>query len=570
MRKPLISLSCAFFLTQAAQAAAPIYLWDNQEGLIPAKSCEIIPVSDNKFRISQYSGRKQKQTENLRNHSGVRQSHLVNSSLLKLIDGQYKRHYKKIEVVGVNQDSKVNGHRWNSKRSDQGYLYKDSLLPLEDYLLEVEHKNLSEDSRKKLSGQDSSYWFIESQGNYYKLNCPDQEEKREYTLFRVYNDLNSTDPDSYVGVYWDETAIFKNIKTKEIAELENIETFEKVYDLDEVLASADNKIMHGYSTHVERVSEPEIEKEMSFLEKLLARFKQKPKTIPNIKRAPVVEDKTETENKDDKESSGQFENVICVGSNTLNVRNEELDKVLFKAKAGEKVKIFQNWDNSSHEKTINGKVYKFLKVQFADREEEDQQVGFVADNFVEAKSKCKFVRPDAPVNLPTDTQITGLDDAKCCEFPTVQTPTHSYTSGMRRFNARRGGGKRSHAACDLYRFKDEPILSIAPGTVVRDRYYFYQGTYALEVVHSGGFIARYGEITGKSVDGVVKGGKVKMGSRLGYMGKVNSNCCRPMLHFELFKGDKKGALSTSGNKFKRRSDLMDPTSYLQKWEASKF
>ena len=138
------------------------------------------------------------------------------------------------------------------------------------------------------------------------------------------------------------------------------------------------------------------------------------------------------------------------------------------------------------------------------------------------------------------------------------------------FKARRGGGTRSHAACDLYRYKDEPILSVAPGVVLRGLYYFYQGTYALEVRHSGGFIVRYGELTGKKEIGVSNGKKVKMGQRVGYMGKVNSNCCRPMLHFELFKGTKSGSLSQKGNKFQRRSDLLDPTHYLQKWESGKF
>jgi murein DD-endopeptidase MepM/ murein hydrolase activator NlpD len=122
-----------------------------------------------------------------------------------------------------------------------------------------------------------------------------------------------------------------------------------------------------------------------------------------------------------------------------------------------------------------------------------------------------------------------------------------------------------HAACDLYRYKDEAMLSVAPGVVTRGLYYFYQGTYALEVKHDGGFIVRYGEVTGKSPSGTSKGSRLKMGQTLGYIAKVNSNCCNPMLHFELYKGNVTGPLSQSGNRYQRRSDLMNPTDYLLSW-----
>jgi murein DD-endopeptidase MepM/ murein hydrolase activator NlpD len=104
--------------------------------------------------------------------------------------------------------------------------------------------------------------------------------------------------------------------------------------------------------------------------------------------------------------------------------------------------------------------------------------------------------------------------------------------------------------------------------VIRNLYYFYQGTYALEVKHAGGFIVRYGEITGKKAKEISEGGKVKQGQIVGYMGKVNSKCCEPMLHFELYTGKKTGSLSQrgKGNKYHRRSDLVDPTKYLLRWE----
>jgi murein DD-endopeptidase MepM/ murein hydrolase activator NlpD len=253
------------------------------------------------------------------------------------------------------------------------------------------------------------------------------------------------------------------------------------------------------------------------------------------------------------------------------VRNQDLDDVIFRALRGEKLKIFQSWDSDKKTTVIGGVEYDFVKVEFSGREENDQKTGWVAANFIEAQTDCKFIPQDQDeTDHITDTQISGIDDEKCCEFPTVKQATHPYTSGMRRFRAGRGGGTRLHAAADIYRYKDEPILSIAPGQILRNKYYFYQGTYALEVLHSGGFIVRYGEITGMGPNEIKKDSQVKMGQRIGYMGVVNSGCCRPMLHFELYDGSKRGSLSQRGNSFQRRSDLINPTPYLLRWEDEKF
>lgn len=193
----------------------------------------------------------------------------------------------------------------------------------------------------------------------------------------------------------------------------------------------------------------------------------------------------------------------------------------------------------------------------------------MASNFIVAELDCPYSEVNRVVRGP-ETTITGLDDPACCEFPTVEKVTHPYTSGMRMFGARRGGGTRSHAAADLYRYRNEPILSVGPGTVVRDVYYFYQGTYALEVVHSGGFVARYGEITQNVPRDVRRGREVHMGQRIGAMGVVNSGCCRPMLHFELYSGNRNGSLSNNTPPYQRRADLMNPTPYLLRWESEKF
>jgi murein DD-endopeptidase MepM/ murein hydrolase activator NlpD len=114
------------------------------------------------------------------------------------------------------------------------------------------------------------------------------------------------------------------------------------------------------------------------------------------------------------------------------------------------------------------------------------------------------------------------------------------------------------------------VVSVNSGKVIRAPYYFYQGTYALEVKHSDGKVVRYGEITGKKPTGVTLNSALTAGQVVVYVGKVNSGCCTPMLHFEMYAGTATGALTTSGNKFNRRSDLMDPTTYLSTWEKAKF
>lgn len=262
--------------------------------------------------------------------------------------------------------------------------------------------------------------------------------------------------------------------------------------------------------------------------------------------------------------NGPLEYVVCLSGGRLKVRAENLRSVLFTAENFTPVKIFQG---------AGSRQGTYLKVQFPTR---DQSVGWVARNLVRARSRCAAAPQAEPVEAPKEQPaeplleisggravIRGLSDPNCCQWPVKGETTQDFTTKQRRFGAGRGG--RLHAACDLYRYKNEPIMAVAPGQVLRNIYPFYQGTYALEVRHSGGFVVRYGEITGKVAAGVRGGEPVKMGQVVGYMGKVNSGCCEPMLHFELYSGARNGSLSGSG-KFRRRADLMDPTPYLRRWQ----
>ena len=267
--------------------------------------------------------------------------------------------------------------------------------------------------------------------------------------------------------------------------------------------------------------------------------------------------------------------IICTSSSTLNVRNEELDKVIFKAKKSEPVKVFQGWGDNVKKGVVSGTTYSFIKVEFQSKEGQEPRIGFVVKSYVKPRSDCEYDEEHIASLKPIDTTFTGLHDDTCCIFPTTAKVTTPFTEGMRRFGASRGKGTRIHAAVDLYRFKEEPLRSIAPGVVIRSLYYFYQDTFAIEVLNSGGAVVRYGEMTGKAPEGVKQGKQLKMGDRVGYMGKVNSGCCEPMLHFELYSGDLRGPLTSAGTllngiQYNRRQDLINPTRYLLKWQNEQF
>lgn len=275
---------------------------------------------------------------------------------------------------------------------------------------------------------------------------------------------------------------------------------------------------------------------------------------------------------------GSMQNVVCLDSSTLNVRSSNLKKVLYSVKKYEKVKMFQGWGNNAQVKNINGKKHTFVKVQFPSREEKNQDsTGWIAKGFIKPASQCagavkeeKKIAEKVEREQPSSRQsVNGLDDPNCCEFPLARHPDRSITApGMWNFGWRRSGGARTHAACDMYQSKGDPVLAVAPGTVVRDLYYFYQNTYALEVRHNGGFVVRYGEVLGRKAANISGGRRVNQGQVVGYVGKTSHP--NPMLHFEMYKGTAQGSLSNRGNKFQRRSDLMNPTQHLVKWESAKF
>jgi murein DD-endopeptidase MepM/ murein hydrolase activator NlpD len=139
-----------------------------------------------------------------------------------------------------------------------------------------------------------------------------------------------------------------------------------------------------------------------------------------------------------------------------------------------------------------------------------------------------------------------------------------------------------HPAVDLIAAPGTEVLAVADGEILGEPYAFaeYSGphachswTYAIEVVHrEEGFIARYCEIGKKLSAGLGKGSSVSQGQ---VIAEVGAQCGGSMLHFEMFKATgRSDRLTDKSNKtyvyvpsadYKRRSDLLDPTPYLDKW-----
>lgn len=160
-------------------------------------------------------------------------------------------------------------------------------------------------------------------------------------------------------------------------------------------------------------------------------------------------------------------------------------------------------------------------------------------------------------------------------FPFTTIPEDDWNKAPLCFAANRDGGARAHAGCDLYFPKGTIIHAIADGTVVRGPYYFYNGTYALEIDH-GTFLARYGEVQENTL--VRENDRVRAGQPVARVGHLtNISVPSDMLHLEIYDKSAHGPLTVSGSEgleasdgrpFMRRKDLVDPAPFLNKWKKN--
>lgn len=148
-------------------------------------------------------------------------------------------------------------------------------------------------------------------------------------------------------------------------------------------------------------------------------------------------------------------------------------------------------------------------------------------------------------------------------FPLRFVPKESYHERPRSFGSPRDNGLRAHAGCDLYAPVGTEVLAVADGKVLA-AYPFYPKdhpvVWAIEVDHFE-YVIRYGEVTRNLAPGVKAGHTVARGQVVGHVGQMPR--LPSMLHFEMYAGTASGALTDRSRKpYQRRSDLMDPTFYL--------
>ena len=512
-----------------------MFYWSNAKGLIKAENCKLETSKNPKLGFLKSAT---SSYISLEKNQGLSNLNISSGSLVKIGNTDPETGNKTVEVVGVN--TAYAPLRPEGLRGDNGVVTPKNLVNISKFFIQI-----SENYMNVVGG---TYWKVFANDKFLKLNCPEFINNKDYFVFNVYP-ANGGRRIARVAVSSSETELFEKIKTFEESEVYN-NFFETVTDESNSLS------------------------EMDLLPEVNSTYVKSPTPIGKVDVPIIYEVKDAT---DYVSTQVGTDTIICTPQQSINVRNEDLTQVIFTAKNGHRVKVFQGWENNKVEGAVDGKNYEFIKVEFLNFEDNDQKVGYVVSSFVQAKSNCIYDSSYRDSLKVIDTSITGLDDKACCNFPISQMPNQSFSSKTPSFGASRNGGGRIHAAVDLYREIDEPVFSVAPGVVIRSLEPFYEGTYSIEVLHSGGFVVRYGELTGKQVKNVSIGKQIKMGDRVGYIAKINtkSGCCAPMLHFELYSGQLRGPLSQAGAKingvlYARRRDLIDPTKYMLKWQNEKF
>jgi len=289
---------------------------------------------------------------------------------------------------------------------------------------------------------------------------------------------------------------------------------------------------------------------------------------------PADADEAAQENQDasaDAENPGSdFDPVVCSSASNIPVYDMALEKFLFYANPLEDVRVMQTFEGSEAvARNIDGQVHNLVRAQFPGRPD-GQNAGWIQEGAIKQKSACALGAAKVRRPAPAEPKPLAKPATGGFTFPMAGRPKRSYREAPRRFRSGRAGG-RLHAACDLYRPVGERVNLVTNGKVIRGPYLFYQGVYAIEVQHSNGWVVRYGEVLGRRAPGVSAGAKLAKGQTIGYVGWISSRRAQPMLHFELFSGRATGSLTQRWRHgFQRRSDLMDPTPYLTKWETEKF
>ncbi|HEY8270450.1 MAG TPA: M23 family metallopeptidase [Pseudobdellovibrionaceae bacterium] len=525
----VMALASAFaiFIPQSLFASVPShFLWSDSKGLMTVEAtCQLRHEEQNPFFISQKPNSQLNDYSKLKGlgfFGGWVSGKLLDRSLITAKEAPNAADDSQIRVLSVAKNATRPDVLHISEAGDEGYLAKESLQDIGNFVIEIKDAPAFLNLKSPFRIQKSFWQAATEDEKFLAFTCGDIAAPVRYFLFEVY-DLAHLDPVAQVGVNLAETKIWDSIN---------------VYTPEEA-----NQVVKEEAEHTPPAPQP-------------------PTEVPLPSPQPPSEGQEDTPILE-----GELEYVICTEDKTTGIFAQDLKTKIFSANQFETVIPSQSWDEKR--KTTH------VEVQFPAREEMPRS-GWIPRDLVQLRAECIPLKKTAPSDedAPVDDSLTTLDPRvsrkDCCKFPTTQRSSQPYTSGILQFRAKRNKGKRRHAGCDLYRSKGEAAVAVASGTVLRGLYYFYQGVFAIEVKHPK-FIARYGEVLGKYGPGVAKGKNVVAGQELGYIGKVNSGCCAPMLHFEMYKGSAHGPLTRHRvPPYDRRSDVMNPTDFLKQWEKVQF
>jgi hypothetical protein len=158
-------------------------------------------------------------------------------------------------------------------------------------------------------------------------------------------------------------------------------------------------------------------------------------------------------------------------------------------------------------------------------------------------------------------------------FPLRNVPKKSWKTGPGAFGQKLTTANSINPGCSLYCSIKTDVFCITSGYVLKGNYYFYAGTYAVDIDH-GGYIVRYGGLSKKAF--VETGDYVNAGQVIGEVGDMK-NVTASQLHIELFDKSAEGplnvgvqasALDANGIAFHRRKDLQDPTGLLDRLKGN--
>lgn len=573
----MAALTFSMLLAQSAMAQKTFQdniLWSDLKGLQKAENCTPVLLQSIPFFISEGADVEGKAvTIQLADNTTKR---ISARSFVQILDKPEIHHTKSVKVIGANQ---TNRNKNSAVRDEEGAVAENQLQVVDDYVLEIQKSEDDKKLKNNFFDLSNTLWQVaKSKENYLSLACEKGSQIKYFVLFNAFN-KGSDQAVAQVGVSANDTAIFKNIKVFSADEIGRTQVnlgakaeapgaskkpqvitkgaYSAILDsarkaFNSVVVDKSNDVAPPTKISTETNSGVVVKVQIPLLVK------------PTVSREDLKISEVNAETPKDTGTGTVLDYLVCTSDSGLSIREETTDEYLFTAQQFEAVQIVQTWEGNKDKSKI--------QVQFPNR---NNQKGFAAAAYIKLKKDCVPYTEAQHTKTVDSTNISGggINSPDCCVFPTIKRPTASYKEDQRRFRAGRGGSKkpRQHAACDLYRKHGEIAVAITSGKFVRPLYFFYQGTFAVEVVHTGGHVVRYGELTGKKAPNVSTNQSVNAGQVLGYIGTVNSGCCEPMLHFELYSGKAKGSLSDFSNRpFQRRSDLMNPTDYLSRWENKKF